>query len=380
MTDFSTSDKLNVVKLSVVFSIFDFKYGSLPAYSTIEEETAKKVALKSHLPLTLAQERNMEESEAVIPFPTFNQTGYVYLFTIPGKHERAEEHTASLTYLVDSSKKMELYRQIALLRLQAEEIVKYLKNNFIYEENKPLSRDIQEIIKSWGSLLDNAEISLDEQYVKRKITIKSSEIEPSFSFLFSIITKPQEFERLITGLYLGKPIFLASSNITVVDLCIKTLEEFVPHRTLRKIVYTEDPVKTEDADLIGINRPLMKLYSKELILDLDKGRVFNGERSTFVERMLKDIKDKNQQNAVKIITERILWLLDQVSQLTEAFVVPEDKMECEKGIQKIIREAPDALNIVIEMAAAASPVIEERMRSEMGRWKERALDFTKRGW
>ncbi|MFX1537826.1 MAG: hypothetical protein ACFFDI_26850, partial [Promethearchaeota archaeon] len=237
---------------SVVFAVFDFQIGSIPAFSTLGEEAAKKVSLKSQLTLAMTKENNIADTDAVIPFPDLGKIGYVYLFTMPSKDEQEKFHVASITYLIDKSDQIELFQQIIPLRHEAEIITKNIRKQLTYTKGMVVPQNIQQMIREWGSSLEKTTISLEEKYVERKITIQTSKAEASVPFLFNQIKKPLDFEHLITALLVGKPIFISCSNKSIIEVAIASLEAFVPHRTLRKIMYTNEFVLPDEAQNVKL--------------------------------------------------------------------------------------------------------------------------------
>ena len=239
---------------------------------------------------------------------------------------------------------------------------------FIYQQDAQLPKQLQSLMAEWRSSFEQpAVMAVEEETVKRKVTIRQLEVEPEIPFLFDRIKKKGELETLIASILLGEPIFVISSNKTILDLVFATLEIFTPHKSLRKIAYTNEPVQIDEADLVGIDRGLARLYKNEVILNLDKGRVSAKEskRSAFVANLLRQIKGQSQKNAERIVRHRMFWVLDHVSKLIVAFAMTENQAEREEIIEAVKKEGAEALDIVVEIAAATNPLIAKVIRAEM---------------
>ena len=81
----------------------------------------------------------------------------------------------------------------------------------------------------------------------------------------------------------------------------------------------------------------------------------------------------------------VTWLLGVVSEITELFVQGDPRNgnnseEKKALIDKISVNTPEALDIIVEIAASVNPLIRDEIRKEVGQWKESSLDFFKQGW
>ncbi len=362
----------------VVLSLFDPVKGPTAVFSTIDELSARKVALKSQLTLSINTSASLDENtDAVIPFPDLEKTGYIFLFKIP-----SQDMIGSLSFLLDDDKNLELYKNISLLRYEAEDLIRrYLNTSDLFN----LTKELMNYMTQWGQSLENTTITFEEELVKRKITISHSSIEPSISFLFDTTKNDKDLAIVLTSLLQENTVFIICSNTGLRDITISSLEAFTPHKTLRKISYTKDPVNPEDADLIVIDPNLEKFYRDYIILNVDKKKVSKGHASKFVLDILNQVKGKSNTEATYVIRQKVEWLLDKVSQLTELFV-NSDRLNGNNGdqkkvlVDKISVEAPEALDIIVEIASSVNPLIKTVIRNEISQWKEKSLDFFKQGW
>jgi hypothetical protein len=156
----------------VVFSVFDNRVGPVPIISSVDQNIANKIALKSQLTLSMSPEGNVKESglDAVIPFPDENKVAYVFLFMINPKGSM-KGFVASLSLLVNDKKTFELYKHVNFLRQAAIELSKSIKQQLNNQTDYKLNKNIERDIKSWSDHFESAEIIYEEEIKKRKIIL-----------------------------------------------------------------------------------------------------------------------------------------------------------------------------------------------------------------
>jgi hypothetical protein len=202
-------------------------------------------------------------------------------------------------------------------------------------------------------------------------------------YLFDITKKPKNLALLVTALLQEKPIVLISENDYLLDLVVKSLELFVPHRSLSVAKVLDQPINPKDSNIIMVHPSLAKMYKTEIFINIDKKSVSKGgTTSLFVLKLLQETKGKPISTAIAIINQNITNLLDKVYFLTKTFFDEGDKSHesRKKAIEIVSTSLPEAFDIIIDMTEAINPVISTTLRKEVSVWKESSLKFMKNGW
>ncbi len=339
--------------MPVCFSVFDHIKGPRPVFfQGVGQEMARKVALKSQMTLSMMSQKTIESADAVIPFPEEEKIAYVFLFTIEGEFVKEKNSVASLSYIVDHGQQMNFYKQVSLLRRQAEQIADGIKQGYYYDPEKyELSKSLEKTIGEWGQDLASTEMIIEEEVRKTRVTIRRADQRGSFQFFFRMVRK--DADQLIRAVILGETIVIVGDE-PLVDLMQSTLELFVPHRTLRRVTYTEKVVHPRFADIIGIPSTLAKHYKDEVSLDLKEGKVYRGTKCNFSKKLLKQISKLDQEKAERFIHTRINFVLSQVNTLLNIVTAKKKDKDTLVNFRKSLDEA--TLEIIDALALQINPL------------------------
>ncbi|MFW9995821.1 MAG: hypothetical protein ACFFD4_27530, partial [Candidatus Odinarchaeota archaeon] len=140
---------------------------------------------------------------------------------------------------------------------------------------------------------------------------------PSFEMLFILLNKI--LDKVITSVITGDKIAVVGDE-TQTEAIIATLEQFTPHRDLKKIYWTNTEI--ERADLIGIPRKLENSYTKlgYKILDIKNQGKFKGLSNDFVRKLIKDIKKIDDPSTIAyIIQTRLNYFISRVSTIMDLY-------------------------------------------------------------
>ncbi len=322
---------------------------------------ALKIAMKSQMTLSVMAERTVETSDAVLPFPEEAKIAYVFLFTIQGDFGSKNKSVASLSFIVDQTQQMEFYKQVSLLRYQAEQIAEVVQQTYHYSpQNEALPKNLEKTIRDWGSDLASVEMTVEEEVRKKRITIRRAERRGSLSFLLNTIKKNSD--RLVRAVIEGKTVILVGDE-AIIDLMESTLESFAPHRALRRIAYTEEFVHPSEADIIGMSTDLSKHYSEEIIVDLRKGKINRGTNCKFSKKLLDQIKNLDQEKAERVVNSRVNFLISKANALVELAGGQEVNDAAISAFQKSVDK--DALEIITTIASQTNPMIADLLRDRV---------------
>ncbi|MHA2270663.1 MAG: hypothetical protein ACXACI_02290 [Candidatus Hodarchaeales archaeon] len=293
-----------------VVAIFDMIMGPKPIFfcGLEGENEATKIGIKSHVTFSMHDSQSPQSSgDAVVPFQELNKTAFVYLFEAMGQ-------PATLSYVVDQSIQSSLYRSVHLLKVQAERLVEQVKSDLEDGKGQKLAKETQKLLKSWAAELPEfVEMTVEEEVLRKKITIKKMETEGSFSFLNKILKG--EFEKIVGGLLREESVYVAGDR-PMCELAIATLEAFCPQLP-KKITWTDSYVPPGNATLIGIPRPLAKVYIGNVVVDLDSGKVEGGQKDSFAKKLVEITKKNPQKEAEDLIEAEIAMLVLNAKQLVE---------------------------------------------------------------
>ncbi|MFX0095900.1 MAG: hypothetical protein ACFFBD_29445 [Candidatus Hodarchaeota archaeon] len=362
--------------VDVCLSAFDTRLGPTPIYWTgaITETTASQIALKSQMTLSVHSGTALEgTTDAVLPFPNLGKIGYVYLFLVP-TNAPERETVFSMTYLVNQSDQFKLLKSILPLKYQAEKITSEIREKYLYDQpKKNLPSNLCKIVSNWGDAIDQIEVSVEEEYRRKKIVIKPSEGMSSVPFLLKHIRKNPD--RLVRGIISGTPIAVIGDE-TIVQVIIGTLETFSPHANLRKMSWSTDFFSPKDADIIGGSINLLKLYSAIddiIVVDVNSGKIQGGEPCRFCKKLLDKTRKLDHQAAEQLITEEILDLVSKANNLIETASFEQDEDAKVQALQeqtkKLDKDSVDlAISIAIRFSPALGKFIERSLKDKFQNW------------
>ena len=149
----------------------------------------------------------------------------------------------------------------------------------------------------------------------------------------------------------------------LVDLLVHSMDMLVPIISLRKIGYTETFVDPSYADIIGISTDLVKSYPNEVIINLRKKQVKNGETCQFSKQLIKNLR-KNPYTIDEVLRSSIKKLLEVVGLLVGAFSYPEDERNLK--IDEIKKKNNAGLvELAAEIGGQRNPLIREILMNKV---------------
>ncbi|MFX0090898.1 MAG: hypothetical protein ACFFBD_03970 [Candidatus Hodarchaeota archaeon] len=210
-----------------------------------------------------------------------------------------------------------------------ERLILEFKNEFQSLLEDPQGFDMESFEKFQTKLYEILKINMLTSQ------ILYSDKPPSFNLLF--IALGRLAEKVITAVIVGEKIALVGDRGDT-EILISTLERFSPHKSLKKVYWTNTPL--EDADLIGIPLKLEKYYADQgyKILDIKDPGKFIGTGNRFVSKFIKDVKKVDDLNSVEyIIKTRMNYFISRVSTLMDLYT----REQVTKGALEILRKDID---------------------------------------
>lgn len=335
----------------ILFSIFDKQKGPVPIFfEELTKEEASHITLRSQMTLSMMSSSELETAEAILPFPKIEKLGFILLFQIPTME--GSKCVASLIYILPQDQQVFLYNKVSFLKFKAEEIATQIKMNYRYSENQELPKQLVSVLKDWR--VTERDSTAEIQIIERKITISEKKDAGSVSFFLSQVQK--NADRVLGAIYRNKPVFITGDEV-LVDLLVHSMDLLVPILRLRKIGYTESIVDPNYADVIGISKNLVKNYPKEVLIEIEKKRVKNGETCDFSKNLIKKLR-KNPENSNEILDTSTKEILAVVGLLVDAFSYTEE--ERNQKIDEIKKNYESALvELSAEIGAQRNPLIRE---------------------
>jgi hypothetical protein len=335
----------------ILFSIFDKQKGPIPVFfEELTKEEASHIALRSQMTLSMMSSAELETAEAILPFSGINKLGFILLFQITTLE--GTKCVASLFYIVPEDQQVFLYNKVSFLKFKAEEIATQIKMNYRYSENQELSKQLVSVLRDWR--VTEKESTAEIQIVERKVTLSEKKDAGSVSFFLSQVLK--NADRVLGAIYRNKPVFVTGDQV-LVDLLVHSMDLLVPILNLRKIGYTESIVDPSYADIIGISKTLVKNYPKEVLIEIEKKRVKNGETCDYSKNLVKILR-KNPENTTEILNAFTKELLEVVGLLVDAFSYTEEELN--QKIDEIKKKYDMALvELAAEIGAQRNPLIRE---------------------
>ena len=319
-----------------------------------------KVAVKSQLTLALMdKEAAIKTADAVLPFPDLQKISFSYLFTV---NSESGPITGSISYIVPQSENINLYRMIPTLKEKISNITNKFQE-WTYKSGSNLPKNYQ-------NLLTTSLLSGEKEEVKEvkpgEIDINTDLATGSPDYLLKKVKKNLEF--VIFDLFTEKPVIITGKSKFAIEYGMATLDFLIPHKRLRKIMYSEnfvDPEKFKNqVDLIGVSSDHEKKYSKDyVIVNVDKFDIkglTKGKKNYFKNfiNKIKELDINNAKQDVNVFTSNLLKSTESVVELfaTKEDVSKEEIEELTKGLEADEKEA------VTEIAASYNPLIAEKIR------------------
>ncbi|NHK31017.1 MAG: hypothetical protein FK730_06670 [Asgard group archaeon] len=105
----------------------------------------------------------------------------------------------------------------------------------------------------------------------------------------------------------------SDKNEVLLNMVLDSLQCFAPERELRIVNFTKDFIHPREADIIRIERDLVKFYSNELIIDLDNKKIMNGDNSIYLSDIFKEMSRLKHSECVSLLMNRVA-LIEKLAQ------------------------------------------------------------------
>ncbi|MFW9904996.1 MAG: hypothetical protein ACFFFH_11730 [Candidatus Thorarchaeota archaeon] len=339
----------------VLFTVFDQKQGlSVPIYysGAIGQEEANHIARRSQMTLTMMSSADLETAEAILPFSGLNKLGFILLFQIRQTNPNGL-CVASLFYIVPQEQQVFLYNKVPFLKYKAEDLASKIKLQYVYTGSLSFPKDLAQALSNWQ--VTEKEATAEIQIIEKRVVLSKKKEGGSIKFFISQVRKNED--RVLGALFRGQPIFVTGQSDILVDLMVHSLDMIVPHVNLRKVSYTKDIIDPANADIIGISLDLVKNYPNEVLVNIDKKQIKNGQPCSYSKKLIKQLR-KNPDNMDAIIKESTENLLKVAGALTEAFSYSEDEKNARLNeIQNAYER--DLIEVAAEIGAQRNPLIRE---------------------
>jgi hypothetical protein len=341
----------------IIFSVFDKQKGPIPIFTEeVSKEEATHIGLRSQMTLSIMDSTDLETTEAILPFSGINKLGFILLFQIPTVE--GTKRVASLIYLVPQDQQVFLYNKVSFLKFKAEELATQIKLVYRYSEDYEFPKQLADSLREWK--VTEKEATAEIQIVERKITLSEKKDTGSVSFFLSQVKKNED--RALGAIYRRKPVFITGDAV-LVDLLVHSMDLLVPILSLRKIGYIDSVVDPSYADIIGISKDLVKNYPNEVLIDVEKKQVKNGETCQFSKNLIKLLR-KKPDNTDEILSSTTKELLEVVGLLVDAFSYPE--AERNQKIEKIKKKYnTNLVELAAEIGGQRNPLIREMLLNKV---------------
>ncbi len=355
---FKFETRWNKLDREVLFCVFTKLKQAVPIFYTkhdLSDSEAAQVALKSTMPLSMMTSSELDNTEAILPFPslTKKRIGFIYLFQIRQDDPSTPQCVSALIYLVPDEKQAFLYSKVPFLKHTADDIASKIKQQFTYGEGKVLSNELQDLLNHWE--VTEKDTTTQVQIIEKRVTYSEKTEGGNLDFLFSQIKKNDD--RILGAIYRGNPVMVTGESQVLIDLIVHSLDLLIPQIVLRKVSYTEDVIDPKQADVIGIPKNLTKRYPQELLIDSNKKQVKNGHSCNYSKEILKQIKQS--PNRAEVILDRAyIQILEVANQLIDVFTYPEE--EREPLIAEVRKQYDeDLIEVAVDLSAKRNPLIRE---------------------
>jgi hypothetical protein len=344
-----------LIERGVLFTVFDQKQGlSVPIYysGAIDQEQANHVARRSQMTLTMMSSADLETAEAILPFSGLDKLGFILLFQIR-KTNPDGVCVASLFYIVPQEQQVFLYNKVPFLKFKAEDLANKIKQQYVYTGSTGFPKDLAQVLSDWQ--VTEKEATAEIQIIEKRVILSEKKEGGSVEFFLSQVRKNED--RVLGALFRGRPVFVTGQSDILVDLMVHSLDMVVPHVNLRKVSFTKDIIDPAYADIIGISQDLVKNYPNEVLVDIDKKQIKNGQPCSYSRKLLKRLR-KNPGNMDTIVKKSTENLLRVAGLLVEAFSYSEDEKDARlTEIQN--SHDRDLIEVAAEIGAQRNPLIRE---------------------
>jgi hypothetical protein len=349
----------------ILFSVFTKERGAFPVYHTkdvLTESDALKIAVKSQMTLSMMQQRaELESAEAILPFTSLeeNLIGFIYLFQILQNNPMEPNCVAALTYLIPQENQAFLYSKIPFLKFTAEDFASKIKQQYIHGQTKDFPKPLQDYMKNWD--VSEKESQTEIVIIEKKVTLSERTDGGSIDFFFTQVKKHED--RALGALYRGNPLIVTGESSVMIDMVVHSLDLFIPQMIFRKVSFSTELIDPKMADIIGIDKNLIKRYPNETIVDTKKKQVRNGKSCNFSKQVIKLIK-KDPSRSENILREAYEQVLNVANLLIDIFSYSEE--ERGKLIEKVQGEHdPSLIEVAVDFAAKSNPLIKELLMQEV---------------
>ena len=355
--------------VDIIFALNDPKRGPTALYyesnSDIKDPSLPlKVAVKSQLTLSLMdRDAVVSQSDAVLPFPDISKISFSFLFTM---HSESGNITGSFSYLVPQNENIALYRKIPALKAKMQEISNAFQS-FIYKSDTALPKEYVNLL---NGLFDFEQPTKPSTAVKEQVEITTEHVSGTPDYLLKKVKKNLEF--VFFNLLVERPIIVTGRSRIAVGYAIASLEFLTPHRTLKKIIFSEDYVDSkqinERVDVIGVSSIHEKQYLKEfIVVDVDKFEIHGDMKGnkTFFKDFINKIKNQDSETIQQDLRIFITDLLDTTHKITDLFATNENVSK--EKINNLTRNLKsDEREAIVEISATYNPLIADKIRADLG--------------
>ena len=355
--------------VDIIFALNDPKRGPTALYyesnSDIKDPSLPlKVAVKSQLTLSLMdRDAVVSQSDAVLPFPDISKISFSFLFTM---HSESGNITGSFSYLVPQNENIALYRKIPALKAKMQEISNAFQS-FIYKSDTALPKEYVNLL---NGLFDFEQPTKPSTAVKEQVEITTEHVSGTPDYLLKKVKKNLEF--VFFNLLVERPIIVTGRSRIAVGYAIASLEFLTPHRTLKKIIFSEDYVDSkqinERVDVIGVSSIHEKQYLKEfIVVDVDKFEIHGDMKGnkTFFKDFINKIKNQDSETIQQDLRIFITDLLDTTHKITDLFATNE--IVSKEKLNNLTRNLKsDEREAIVEISATYNPLIADKIRADLG--------------
>jgi len=353
----------------ILFSVFDKQKGlSVPIFFSgeINQEEASHVARRSQMTLIMMSTTDLESAEAILPFSRLNKLGFILLFQIRQANVTEPTCIASLSYIVPLDQQVFLYNKVPFLKFKAEELANKIKQNYVYTGALKFPKELGNALTDWR--VTEREATAEIQIINKRVIYSEKKEGGSIEFFLSQVRKNED--RVLGALFRSKPVFVTGGSDILIDLMVHSLDMLVPHMNLRKVSFIREMIDPAYADIIGISKDLVKNYPNEVLINMDKKQIKNGEPCAYSKKLIKELR-KNLDNTTPIVKESTEKLLKVAGMLVEAFSYSETEKESKiNEIQKAYESS--LVEVAAEIGAQRNPLIRELL---LQRVSARFLDW-----
>jgi hypothetical protein len=352
------------MRRDILFCVFTKERGAFPVFHTKESLTdsdAQKIAIKSQMTLSMMNSAELESAEAILPFSSLageSLIGFIYLFQI---HQNDPENplcVAALTYLVPQEHQAFLYSKVPFLKFKAEDLAAKIKQQYISGRNQ-FPKELQEYLEKW--FITEKDTQTEIQIIEKKVTLSERTDGGSVEFFLSQVKKDED--KALGALYRGNPVIVTGESNVMIDMVVHSLDLLVPQMIFRKISFTTDLIDPKQADIIGIDKNLIKRYPKETTVDTKKKQVRNGNSCKYAKSIIKRIK-KEPSRSEYILKDAYDQVLHVSNVLIDIFSYPEvERADLIDNVQK--EYDPTLIEVAVDFAGKSNPLIKELLLQEV---------------